>query len=99
MGQPMLRITFQRDAETTVVILEGRITGLWTAELRRVWTELAPTLGTRQLSVDMRNTTYADASGIQVLRDMYLQSGAELIASTPWTKHLANEITRETEAD
>jgi hypothetical protein len=57
--------------------------------------ELAPTLGTRKLSIDLRNTTYADGSGIQVLREIYSQAAAEFVTSTPWTQYLAEEVTRE----
>ena len=55
---------------------------------------MAPSLGTRKLSIDLRNATYADASGIRVLHKIYSQTDAELITSTPWTKYLAEEITR-----
>jgi hypothetical protein len=95
MSQRMLRITIEQSVEATLVILEGRIAGLWTAELGRTWTELAPTLGTRKLSIDLRNTTYADAGGIQALRDIYLQTAAEFVTGTPWTEYLAEQIKRQ----
>ena len=44
--------------------------------------------------VDLRNTTYADAIGVQVLREIYLQTDAEFLSSGPWTKYLAEEIMR-----
>jgi len=91
----MLRITIEQSVEATLVILEGRIAGLWTAELGRTWTELAPTLGARKLSIDLRNTTYADAGGIQALRDIYLQTAAEFVTGTPWTEYLAEQIKRQ----
>ena len=91
----MLRITIEQSVEATLIILEGRIAGLWTAELGRTWTELAPTLGTRKLSIDLRNTTYADAGGIQALRDIYLQTAAEFVTGTPWTEYLAEQIKRQ----
>jgi anti-anti-sigma regulatory factor len=95
MSQRMLRITIEQSVEATLIILEGRIAGLWTAELGRTWTELAPTLGTRKLSIDLRNTTYADAGGIQALRDIYLQTAAEFVTGTPWTEYLAEQIKRQ----
>jgi len=91
----MLRITIDQNAETTLINLEGRITGLWTAELGRILTELAPTMRNRKLSIDLRNTTYADAGGIEALRDVYLQSAAEFVTSTPWTEYLAEQIKRQ----
>jgi anti-anti-sigma regulatory factor len=91
----MLRITIEQNAEATLIILEGRIAGLWAAELGRSWTELAPTMGNRKLSIDLRNTTYADAGGIQALRDIYLQTAAEFVTGTPWTEYLAEQIKRQ----
>ena len=74
--------------------MEGRIAGPWAAELNRTWTELAPSLATKKLLIDLRNTTYADASGIHALREIYSQTEAELVTSTPWTKYLAEEVIR-----
>jgi hypothetical protein len=95
MSQRMLRITIEQSVEATLIILEGRIAGLWTTELGRTWTELAPTLGTCKLSIDLRNTTYADTGGIQALRDIYLQTAAEFVTGTPWTEYLAEQIKRQ----
>ena len=73
--------------------LEGRIAGPWANELDRVWVETAPRLESRRLVIDLHNVTYADANGKQVLRDIYAQTHADLIASTPWTQFLAEEVT------
>jgi anti-anti-sigma regulatory factor len=74
--------------------LEGRVAGPWADELSRTWTELAPSVGTRKLSIDLRNATYADGSGIRVLREIYSSTTADLVTSTPWTQYLAEEVTR-----
>ncbi len=74
--------------------LEGRVTGPWVAELKRAWVDLAPRLKDRTLSIDLRNVIYADASGKQVLREIYGQTHAKLIASSPWAQYLAEEITQ-----
>jgi len=89
-----LRITIQQDANTARIKLEGRIAGPWATELRSAWEKWAPSLGQRKLSLDLRNTTYADALGIRVLREIYSQTEAELGTGTPWTQYLADEITR-----
>jgi hypothetical protein len=47
--------------------------------------------------LDLCNTTYADVSGIRILRDIYTSTPTELITSTPWTKYLAEEVTRATD--
>ncbi len=75
--------------------LEGRVTGPWVAELSRLWQQTSSTLGSRQLSLDLRETTYADAGGIEALRAIYSQTKAAILTSTPWTQYLAEEIARE----
>jgi hypothetical protein len=72
--------------------LEGRIAGPWAIELDRVWVETAPRLASRKLIIDLHNVTYADAAGKQVLRAIYNQTHADLIANTPWTRFLVEEI-------
>jgi hypothetical protein len=73
--------------------LEGRVAGPWVAELSRVWMETAPQLAQRTFSIDLRNVIYADGPGKQVLRDIYAQTHARLVASSPWSQYLAEEIT------
>ncbi len=73
--------------------LEGRVAGPWASELDRVWVETAPQLASRKLIIDLHNVTYADAAGKQVLRNIYTQTHAEVVATTPWTQFLAEEIT------
>jgi hypothetical protein len=51
-------------------------------------------VSSRQLSIDLRETTYADAGGIQALRTIYSQTGAAILTATPWTQYLAEEIKR-----
>jgi ABC-type transporter Mla MlaB component len=75
-----------------VIRLEGRLAGPWAAELVRVWAEKAPLLNQRRTAVDLRSVTYVDDQGKRVLREIYEQSHAELIASTPWTRYLADEV-------
>lgn len=72
--------------------MEGRIAGPWVAELGRVWLETAPRLASRKLSIDLRNVTYADIRGTQVLRDICSLAKTELVTSTPWTQYLAADV-------
>ena len=74
--------------------LEGRIAGPWAVELERVWLEAAPRLGSTKLSIDLRDVTFADASGKKVLKDIFSQTGAEIVAGTLWGQFLAEEISR-----
>ena len=89
----MLRITVEETPEAIVVKLEGRLTGPWVDELDRLWEQTAPGLNERELSIDLRQTTFADAGGIRILKAIYSQTGARILASTPWTQYLAEEVT------
>jgi anti-anti-sigma regulatory factor len=92
-----LRITVEANEETMVVKLEGRIAGPWVAELDRLWAQTSPSLASRRVSLDLRETTYADAGGIRVLRAIYSQTEAAILTSTPWTQYLADEVTRKSD--
>jgi hypothetical protein len=93
-GRHTLKITIQDQGETIEIKLEGRVVGPWVAELRRVWAETAPQLGMKSLSIDIQQVTYADAGGKEALREIYTQTHATLIASSPWAQYLAEEITQ-----
>jgi hypothetical protein len=56
--------------------------------------ETAPQLGQKTVIIDLRNVIYADALGKQVLREIYAQTHATLVASSPWAQYLAEEITQ-----
>ncbi len=88
-----MKITVQENDKAIEITLEGRVAGPWAAELGRVWVETAPQLGQKTLSIDLRNVIFADAGGKQVLRDIYAQTHARLIANSPWAQYLAEEIT------
>jgi hypothetical protein len=91
-GRHTLRITVQETDKSIEITLEGRVAGPWVAELSRVWVETAPQLVKKSLSIDLRNVIYADAGGKQLLKDIYSQTRARLIANSPWAQYLAQEI-------
>ncbi len=80
--------------ETLTLKLEGRIVGPWAAELDRYWHQNTSALTAKPVSLDLRDTTFADAEGIRILRAIYAQTGARILAGALWTQHLAEEITR-----
>ena len=93
-GRHTLKISIEERKQDTQIKLEGRVAGPWTAELNRVWVESAPRLAGKGLVLDLRGVTYADAGATQLLRQIYQQTHAELIAGTVWTRSLAEEIKR-----
>jgi anti-anti-sigma regulatory factor len=91
-GQQMLRITLEEKSDAVVLKLEGRLAGPWADELRRLWEEKAPAFTHKKMSLDLRETTFADAGGIRILQTIYSQTGAAILAGTPWTQYLAEEV-------
>jgi anti-anti-sigma regulatory factor len=93
MSHLMLRISVYEYETKIGITLEGRVAGPWVAELSRVWVETAPQLNNRELILDIRNVTYADAAGVEALKAIYAQSQARLITGSLWAEYLAKEIT------
>jgi len=88
----MLRVTINETAEELAINLEGRIAGPWAAELGQIWRDTASRRESKPVSLDLRNVTYVDEDGKQVLRQIESETRAELIAITPWTRRLVAEI-------
>jgi hypothetical protein len=93
MGQTTLRISIQENDNSIGLTLVGRLAGPWVAELERTWKEVAPRLEEKKLSLDVRDLTYSDAGGKQVLRAMFVRNSVEFVTSNDWSHHLAEEIT------
>ena len=74
--------------------LEGRIAGPEVAEFNREWHSLAPSLGSKKLSVDLRGVTFVDSDGRQLLHEIYEKTGADILADTPLTEYFAEEAMR-----
>lgn len=89
----MLRITINESDAAIAMTLEGRIAGPWVNELSDAWSQLAPKLGKRAVSVDLSNVTFADASGKKILRSIYEQANANLVANNLWAQYIADEVT------
>ena len=90
----MLRVTLQESDNAVKLMLEGRVAGPWVDELNRAWGEAVPRIGSKSVSIDLRNVTYADAAGKRVLRNIFSQSGAKLEGSSLGIQDLAKEIAR-----
>jgi anti-anti-sigma regulatory factor len=84
----------EENSEIVTLKLEGRLAGPWTTELEHLWQQTAPLVAAREVSLDLRETTYADANGIQALRSIYSQTKAAILAGSPWTQYLAEEVKR-----
>ena len=87
----MLRITIQEDAKAKTMRLEGKIVGPWVEELSRAWQSLAPSLGSKELCLDLRGVAFVDSKGVQLLREMYRKANARFLADSPLMKYFADE--------
>jgi anti-anti-sigma regulatory factor len=79
-----------------MVKLEGKIAGPWASEFDRTWHELAKSLNSRKLCVDLCEVTYVDEAGRKLLREIYQKTGAEIIGDSPLTKYFVEEAMRKT---
>jgi hypothetical protein len=88
------RNTFNQNSSGIMIKLEGRIAGPWAADFGRPWEEKAPAAVQKQLSLDLRETTFVDSGEIKILRATYSQTGANFLTGTLLTKYLAEEGSR-----
>jgi hypothetical protein len=88
----MLRISTSEDEKAVAIKLDGRVAGPWVDELVGAWKAIAPRLAKRKLLLDLRGVTFADEQGKRVLREIYAESRAEILARTAWSEYLAEEI-------
>jgi hypothetical protein len=88
---PTVKITIQEADRAVTLKIEGRATEPLVAELHRAWQDLAASVGSRKLSVDLRGVTFMDATGRRLLAEIHAKTGAEFLADTPMTKYFAEE--------
>lgn len=86
-----MKITIHEADKAVTLKIEGRAAEPLVAELHRAWQGLAPSLGSRKLSVDLRGVTFMDATGKRLLAEIHAKTGAEFLADTPMTKYFAEE--------
>ena len=91
----MLRITRTDTDMEQKLILEGRLTEPWTADIASLWQETRRAYPERKFVVDLRGVVRIDSAGAGALALMKA-SGAEFLASGIRTRHLVKDL--ETEA-
>jgi hypothetical protein len=87
----MLRITIHENAKDQTIQLEGKIAGAWVEEFNRTWHSVAPSLGSKQLHLDLRAVAFVDAKGRQLLREIYQKANARFLADSPLTRYFADD--------
>lgn len=71
--------------------LEGRLVGLWVEECRQAWLDLDSRLASRKLAIDLRGVTFIDASGTDLLSEIYRATRADMYTDLPLTRHFAEQ--------
>ena len=94
-----MKITIDASEHFVTLKIEGRVADVFVAEVQRAWQGLVPSIGQRKFSVDLRGVTFMDSAGRQQLAQIYAQTGAEFIATTPMTKYFVEEAMHAQRAD
>ena len=89
-----MRISTQENADQVTFKVEGKIVGDWSAEMERFWKSLEPSLQTKKLCLDICGVAYVDGRGKKILQEIFTSTDAEILADSPLTQQVANEIRR-----
>ena len=73
--------------------------GPWADELSAVWGDLARTLDKRSATLDLRNVTYVDVTGMQVLRQICREKNPVILTASPLTESFAEQAQRNSTID
>jgi hypothetical protein len=87
----MLKITVNANAKSTVLKLEGKLTGPWVEELERTWNSITLSPQARRAMVDLGGVTFVDLRGKLLLTKMHL-AGVELAGDGAMTRFTIEKI-------
>ncbi len=87
----MLRITVSETADRILLKLEGKLAGVWVAELEQCWRMQTANLAGKTLWADLRDVSCLDAAGRYLLGLMH-QSGAQFLCSGAAMPETVQEI-------
>jgi outer membrane protein len=93
----MMKATIERSGAETVVLVEGRIAGPWANELEQFWNELRASEGSRTITIELKDVTFIDEAGKNLLRRMAgegatIRGGGCFIAAIVNSILLANKV-------
>ena len=89
-----MKITIHNEPDSLRLKLEGTVVGPWVREFDKTWQNLAPSLESRKLVVDLCGVLHMDSAARQLLAQIYKQTGADLLTNTPMTEYFAEEARR-----
>jgi hypothetical protein len=86
-----MKVTTKTDETGAVLVLEGRLAGVWVQVLEDSWQAVAN--GDRAVRVMVCAVTFIDERGKALLTEMH-RNGAELVAEGCMNKAIVEEITQ-----
>jgi hypothetical protein len=89
----MLKISIIDSSKQRRLVLEGKLTGPWVAELRTAGKAANEGLQDRKLVVDLRNVTFISEEGEAALSEL-MSNGAKFCCAGVLTKHVLQQLTR-----
>jgi outer membrane protein len=89
----MLKITVRRDEAGSTLMLEGKLAGLWVAEVERAWQ--AERASARIVALDLNGVTFIDAEGKALLTKLH-EEGAALTCKGCLTRAIIAQVCGET---
>ncbi len=89
----VLKISVYHTDSQFQLVLEGKVTAPWIAELTAEWKRVLVQLDGREVVIDLRNVTLISEEGEALLYQVML-AGARFRCSGVLTKHLIRELMR-----
>jgi anti-anti-sigma regulatory factor len=89
----MLKISLVDNARQRRLIVEGKLTAPWAAELRNACQEARADLRGRELVIEMKHVTTISQEGENVILEL-MNRGIRFRCSGVFTKHVLKDLTR-----
>jgi hypothetical protein len=89
----MLKISLVDNARQRRLIVEGKLTAPWAAELRNACQEARADLRGRELVIEMKHVTTISQEGENVILEL-MNGGIRFRCSGVFTKHVLKDLTR-----
>jgi len=87
----LLKISIDEEKNLIVLRVEGKLITPWTEELERAWELILGMLDSRTLCVDIRNATFIDQNGLEILGRIIKVANTTVLADSPLTKQFAEQ--------
>ena len=84
----------QDEPDRLILKLEGKMVGPWVTECRQAWVALRSSLSGKKLTLDLCAVMFVDESGLELLRQIYRTTHADMITDSPLTKYFADQAAR-----